>query len=177
MTNYFRHYQLRILTSCNCYSISTNEDNKLYVIKDGLSFIRTDDSTHFATKGRIKLNACLLYTFSWHCAGDCAWCPWCLCTALLTTAHYDARLAAMLPISVSALGQGRMLRVTLVTTIHWLLVMVSANAAAGYCYDPSWLQSCHWLARCDRTLGSLTTTEQQSGDPAASANFSFIRVP
>ena len=53
MTNYFRHYQLRILTT-------TNEDNKLCVIKDGLSFIRTDDSTHFAAKARIILNACLL---------------------------------------------------------------------------------------------------------------------
>ena len=52
-------------------------------------------------------------------------------------------------------------------TIPWLLVIVSANVAAGYCYDPNWLQSCHWLARCDRTLGSLTTTEQRSGVPEA----------
>ena len=122
MTNYFRHYKLRILTSCNCYTVSTtNEDNKLCVIKDGLSFIRTDDSTHFAAKARIILNACLLciYLLLTLC--------WRLClvsmVSLRCSAHYcSLPLAAMLPNSVSAVDQDRMLRVTLVTIYYPLIV-------------------------------------------------------
>ena len=85
MTNYFRHYQLRILTICNCYSISTtNEDNKLYVIKDGLSFIRTDDSTHFQKKQECMFVVYLLLTLCWR-----------LCLVSMVSLHCSAHYCSL----------------------------------------------------------------------------------